>query len=591
MKIQLSTIAIFITFLTALTIDVSLKNWGKNEKVIEWDVHNYYAYLPLHFIYNDIEIEDVENYRYGDNLYHVWIEKTKDNKNVIKGPIGMIYMYGPFFFIGHGVALLTDNYPADGFSAPYKLFLLLGALFYLVVGLFFVKKTLEYFNFSDKDIAIVLLLLGVGTNLLAYSSSFAPMPHVFNFALMAMFIYFSLKWHSIQKFKYLIVLGVLLGIITQIRPTNILIIFFFLLYGISSLETLKFKFNLFKKEFIRLTIFIPLGLLIWVPQFLYWKIATGNYIYYSFGDEGFFFTDPKIVEGLFSFRKGWLVYTPIMGVALIGLFYLKGKLDGLRLGIITFTVLNIYIIFSWWCWWYGGSFGQRSIIDSYALLAIPLAAFVQGVDNKTKAKYVFYLIAGFFIWLNIFQTYQFENKSLHYDSMSKELYFKQFGKLKPIDNFDDYLNWADYDAAKYRDGKKKQKVKEVVDISNLNRVNLMASNGQYLCTEWNRVVVADKDQANTWEEFSFLPLKDNKVAILSYDNKYLSADIGSTGETASTKDEVNGWEIFEIDYIEENVISLKASNGKYLSLDPITNVIMAISDTIGENEKFQLIER
>lgn len=585
-KIRLSTIAIFIALIAAVLIDLSLKNWEKNEKVIEWDVHNYYAYLPLQFIYGDIEIEDVESYRYGDNLYHIWIEKTKDGRNVIKGPIGMVYMYGPFFFIGHLVALLTDNYPADGFSAPYKMFLLLGALLYFVVGLFFVKKILEYYNFADKHISIVLFLLGIGTNLLAYSSSFAPMPHVFNFALMAIFIYYSILWHSNQKFKYLVVLGLLLGIITQIRPTNILIVIFFLFYGINDIQSLTSKVKMFKNEFIRLSIFIPLGLLIWIPQFLYWKMATGNYIYYSFGDEGFFFTDPKIIEGLFSFRKGWLIYTPVMIFSLIGMFLLKNEVKKLKFVIISFFVINIYIIFSWWCWWYGGTFGQRSMIDSYSLLAIPLAAFVQFLDKQITVKYIVYAVFLFFIWLNIFQTYQFEHKSLHYDSMSKELYFKQFGKLQPVNNFDDYLDWADYDAAKYRKGVTQESEGE---YSIPRKVNILASNGKYLCAELDKNVMASRDVADEWELFIIEEGKNDEISIIAYSNYYFSADLGSKGELTASRTDKNSWEIFKLIPIEGDYCAIQTSNGKFLSVNIETQKITASALSISENEKFKLI--
>ena len=50
MKVQLSPIAIGIVAFAALLIDFSLKNWEKEERVIEWYVHSYYEYLPAYFI-------------------------------------------------------------------------------------------------------------------------------------------------------------------------------------------------------------------------------------------------------------------------------------------------------------------------------------------------------------------------------------------------------------------------------------------------------------------------------------------------------------------------------------------------------------
>ena len=157
---------------------------------------------------------------------------------------------------------------------------------------------------------------------------------------------------------------------------------------------------------------------------------------------------PKIIDGLFSFRKGWLIYTPMMAFALVGIFMLKGALKKTQLPIILFFIINLYITFSWWCWWYGGSFGQRSLVESYALLAIPFTSFIKYVsEKKWYTNLIFYSITLFFIWLNLFQTLQFENMVLHYDGMTKELYFKQFGKLDKIKDFDTYVVSPDYEKA------------------------------------------------------------------------------------------------------------------------------------------------
>lgn len=586
MKLSLSNSSIWVVFIAAFVIIVSLQNWKKQDRVIEHDVHAYYEYLPLIFIYNDIKIEK-SDYRFGDNYYFIWISHVSEKGiKVIKASCGLSILYAPFFFIAHGVALLTD-YPANGFSEPYKIFLLLSTLFYLFIGLNFLKKVLSSLDFNDKHSAITILAIGLGTNLLAYSSQSAPNPHTYNFALFAIFIYYTIKWFENQSTKNTIVLAFLLGLISLIRPSNIIIILFFVFYGISSFENLKERFLLFKKEFLKLTLFILLPVVVWFPQFWYWKIVSGDFLYYSYNDEGFYFTDPKIIEGLFSFRKGWLVYTPLMAFSIVGLFFLKDKLKKFILPISIFTVLNIYIIFSWWCWWYGGTYGQRVMVDSYAMLAIPLAAFIKFVDEKRIINYFFYGILLFFIWLNIFQTYQFEYQCLHYDSMSSKLYFKQFGIMHRKVDFEEYLDWADYDAAKFRGNKVKEK-SQPANIAS-EKVNIIAFNGKYLCAEWDRTIIADKDIAQGWEVFTVNKYENNDVSIVAYDDYLLSADLGMNGEVTATRKEKHSWETFTIEYLQPDVIAIKADNGKYLSVDSNTLRLSATSDVVGEKEKFKLV--
>ena len=142
--------------------------------------------------------------------------------------MGMSILYSPFFFVAHAFALATD-YPEDGFSEPYKVFLLLSAIFYLFIGLDFLRKILRHYQFSDSIIAIVILLLGLGTNLLCYSSQSGPMSHVYSFCLFAIFIYYTIKWYERQSAKNTLLLGISFGMITLVRPSNTVIIIFFLL--------------------------------------------------------------------------------------------------------------------------------------------------------------------------------------------------------------------------------------------------------------------------------------------------------------------------------------------------------------------------
>ncbi len=109
-------------------------------------------------------------------------------------------------------------------------------------------------------------------------------------------------------------------------------------------------------------------------------------MFYTYGDEGFFFSRPALLKGLFSWRKGWLLYTPMMALALTGFVFLKKRIPQAFWPLLIFTFANIWIITSWWSWWYGGSLGMRPMIDSYALLALPLAAFISGLLEKKKKR-------------------------------------------------------------------------------------------------------------------------------------------------------------------------------------------------------------
>lgn len=121
--------------------------------------------------------------------------------------------------------------------------------------------------------------------------------------------------------------------------------------------------------------------------------------------------------------------------------------------------------------------------------------------------------------------------------------------------------------------------------------HLKAANNKYVCADaaHNDIVIADRDTASSWETFSLLELGNNQCAIYSSSNKFFSAELGQHGEITATRDNIAGWETFTIVKLENNFVAFKAANGKNLSLDEKTLQLYAKGDSIGRNEKFEMI--
>ncbi|HKJ79081.1 MAG TPA: hypothetical protein VKA10_06080, partial [Prolixibacteraceae bacterium] len=411
-KDKISTYIIYLSVLIAFSIILTSQDWNKKNMIIGADVISYYAYLPATFIFNDIKLEKEETLKYGI----FWPEITPDGAKVIKTTMGLSILYSPFFLAAHAVAKIA-GLEAYGYSPIYKIGLLISALFYFLAGLLFLRKILKNW-FSENVTAVVLLSIAIGTNLLYYTTREASMSHVYNFFLFNAFMWVTIKWYNSPNFGLLISIGALAGLIALARPSNIIILLFFLLYDVYSKKTLLKKAKFIFSKF-HWFIFMGLAFIaVWIPQMLYWKSLTDNFFFYSYTTERFFFNNPHFIDGLFSFRKGWLVYTPIMAFSLIGIVFTFKRLKEVSVAITVFTIVNMYIIFSWWCWWYGGSFGMRPMIDSYGLLAIPMAALLSSLSNFRK--YLFKITVGvcfFLIFQNFFFMRKYRSGSIHWDSM------------------------------------------------------------------------------------------------------------------------------------------------------------------------------
>jgi hypothetical protein len=448
-RFSLNYSALIIWLFVPIVVITSFSHhrWVDPGKVFEWDVKSYYAYLPATFIHHDLSLSFI-----GDNPKEYskwfWPVTTPKGKKCIVTSMGMSILYSPFFFIAHGLATIT-GYPTDGYSVPYAFAIHFSALFYLIVGLFFLRKLLLKY-FSQVATTITIIVVFAGTNLFYYTAYAAAMSHCYNFALICVFLFYVDKWHQKNTVKSTFVLGLLSGLIALIRPTNILVLLILFFWECASFKDIAARIRYFLTNYKKVLLMIFSFVIVWVPQFLYWKYVSGKFLYFSYAgiDGKFFWSNPQVFDILFSYRKGWWVYTPVMFIATLGIILMIFKHRKLYLGILIFLVLNIYVQSSWWCWWFGGSFGLRAFIDSYGIMAIPLAAVINESLRLKIKGYLFIGIIGLLTWYNTFQIRQLNHNSLHYWWMSRYGYWNNFLNVNTAKGYWESVPVPDYPKAR-----------------------------------------------------------------------------------------------------------------------------------------------
>ena len=444
MKAIFSKTSLCIIAITMIYITATVQRYRK--PVIEWDVISYYAYLPGLIIYKDLSFSFLDKEIPKDVA--VWTNFTDDNKRVLKMPSGLAVLYAPFFLIAHGVALLQpDMYPPTGYSMIYALFLVISNIFYTFIGFVFLRKILLRY-FSDLVTALTLLGIYFSTNLLNYSL-FELMSHSYLFSMITIFIYLTIKWHENSSIKNSILIGLLLGLITLIRPVDCIIFIVFIFYGIYSKKDLGNKIQSLWHNRLQLVIIAISALLILTIQMAYWKYATGHFVFWSYTNERFYWLYPNIIKGLFGFRKGLFIYNPIILFATGGLALSYKYVRSFTIGSILLLVLFTYIIFAWWCWWYGGGLACRPMIDLYGILAIGLASFLTYLF-QLKNKLIKYSTGLLLIFCFVYGTMtnkQFYEHSIHFDSMTFASWKATFMTTETNPAFWDGLKPPDYEKA------------------------------------------------------------------------------------------------------------------------------------------------
>ena len=453
-KVSFVRLTLIGILLIQIGVILNIQPWRNAEKknaLINWDVTSYYSYLPAIFVHKDLKFEFLNNseVNYAEN-HQFWPETAPNGNKVIKTTMGMSVLYFPFFIISHIYSLVNDKVVANGFSKPYEIGLTFSSIFYMMIGLFFLAKVLRSI-YDEKKVSILLFLVFLGTNLFYYATTEPCMSHVYTFSLASVFMYITMKIYEKNNWKFFIFLGLIYGLLFLVRPTNILFILAFLLYKIESFSSLNKRLYWLIQHYKKLTMTIVISVLIGSVQFFYWKWATGNWFFNSYVGEQFYFNQPRIIEFLFSYRKGWLVYTPIFIFSFLGLYKMYVRKNPWFFSILIMLPVLVYLFSSWWCWWFGGGFGMRPMIDYYPLLIIPLGEILS--TKISYKKYILNFILAGFVSLNLFQTLQRRNLVIHWDSMSKESYWAFFTTIK-MKNAQDWerqkilLNAPDYNKAR-----------------------------------------------------------------------------------------------------------------------------------------------
>lgn len=399
--------------------------------IIDGDGSGLYAYLPAVFIYNSVDFTPVFEFeksrRAPDYLGHYF--HKHDDILVNKYTSGTAFLQLPFFLLAYILSLIF-GLEADGYNIMFQYAVAFSALFWVFAGLVYFVKLARLYTIKQEFAWLAAVGGFIGTNLFYYTLVAPAASHAYSFSLISMFLYFMkrnfLEYHRRSMF----LASFLLALIILVRPVNILVVMAIpFLSGSFANFTTTIKEKLRSGDILVLILIFIIGI---SPQLIINYIQTGTPVVYGYTNEGFYFTRPETIQFLFSFQKGWFVYTPLMLLlfpALIVL-YKKSKFEFYSFSI--FLIGILYVFSSWWNWLYGDSFGMRPMVDFYSLFFLLIALGLASI----KRKWLWIAIAifsGIVISLNLIQIIQYAKGIIHPDSMNRDAYWQTF--LKTSDSY------------------------------------------------------------------------------------------------------------------------------------------------------------
>jgi hypothetical protein len=306
--------------------------------------------------------------------------------------VGASILWAPFLIVVHGVVLGLDHFgghiPADGYSRPYLLTMGLATAFYgfLALWLAFLLAR-EYF---DERVALVATLgVWFGSSLPVYmyfNPSWAHAPAAFAVAL------FLWYWHRTRSTRTLgqwILLGLAGGLMVDVYYPNIVLFVLPLSDALRDWRELRQEGTAggggWQRRAASQGVFALAALVAFLPTLVTRDIVYGSVLATGY-TEKWFWTHPKLFQVALSPNHGLFTWTPLLALAVAGLFVFSRRNRRLGVLLILVFILFFYVISSYQDWNGIASFGNRFFVSLTSIFVMGLAALLDSARRWGRGR-------------------------------------------------------------------------------------------------------------------------------------------------------------------------------------------------------------
>jgi hypothetical protein len=320
------------------------------------DDTGYFLWLNSWVVDGDI---DLKNNLVGLNTLtpdalQEWTNNTHPTTGKVlnKYPVGWALMNWPAYKTTHLLYGLIRETPR-GTEPIYFIAIWLYQLTLALLSLILCYRILRLF--LTKETALwAMIVTWLASPLLYYQVGRLGMVHNQVFFLSMVIIWLSLKLKENNTGLHWMLMGFASGMLLISRPTAVAYLLIPCWYGVLQIRSNP------KAEYKKLAIGILAGILPLLVQLGVWKEIYGSWFVFSYTNELFYFSRPALWSSLFSDRHGFFNWHPLLLLGAIG--WIMGSFKQYafpKVWIVSFALV-VYINSSWWCWWFGSSFGNRS---------------------------------------------------------------------------------------------------------------------------------------------------------------------------------------------------------------------------------------
>jgi hypothetical protein len=309
-------------------------------------------------------------------------------------PVGAALLALPFYLVTHLLfALIVPGYQDPAVGAEYQLAFTAASLFYAVLAMVLIYRLLlGLFGALPARLAIAGVVFA--TPLVAYvlfGASYSHTFSVFTVTAFAILLYATRRGRTPGQW---LLAGILGGLATITHVQEGLFLLLVLAEALWEVGHRSWRpSRIAGYGLLGLGVALPI-----IPQLLMDKVIFQTWLPQPAPNISFDFLHPHLLDLLISTRHGWLSWSPLVVVGLLGLPATIRRLEWWGIGLTVVGIAEFWINASLSDWWGGNAFGARRLTDQSLLIGLGLAASCAWLIRHRLSRVAVGVVAAGIAW-------------------------------------------------------------------------------------------------------------------------------------------------------------------------------------------------
>ena len=304
--------------------------------------------------------------------------------------VGPAILWSPFLIVAHAGVLAFDGLGGHvapyGYSRPYLVAMALGTAVYGFFGLF-ISFRLARRYIAERWAFLATLGIWFASSLPVYMYFNPSWSHAHAAFVVALFLWYWNHTRHARTWLQWVVLGAIGGLMIDVYYVSAVVLLLPLLESLAGYwEKLKVeRVEAIGRLFVGNALFAIALFAAFLPTLITKKIIYGSYSNLGY-TEHWFWESPALFKVCFSADHGLLSWTPILILAVVGLFFLQKHDRNLGVYAIVVFVAFLYTIGCYQDWDGLSSFGNRFFVSLTPIFVLGLAALFDSLGRAWKTR-------------------------------------------------------------------------------------------------------------------------------------------------------------------------------------------------------------